>query len=325
MTGLWLKIIFAASGLWCVVGFGILVSCGFLRDFDPSTSLVVLLSIGVLGGFARLLVGRRHGGKLVFWCRRFGDTDGLAGQLNRWHGRIIDEATKGIAMPVTLQDESVDKPPLVAYAVVLPVFVGMLPGSLGSTLWLFELSWFDTPLGKIAAFVTVVLAFTAPSIVAVLVARWLGTRRVVPGSVARTAHRAVRGNRSRAEMLVLQCKSEHWQACVIELLDLAVFAIIDVSVPSTNVEWEVETVAQRLGPRGLLLIQAEEKTKDLVEWSQEDGWAILRYDMSRAADELAAFSKSWREEKHQLTNPDASLGPIGSTMANAIKEWMKHS
>lgn len=324
MFGWGLKLIFVVSSLWCVIGFGILISWNFFRDFDPPTSIVALLSLAVLVGFARFLIGRRHKGKLLFWCRRFGDTDELAGQLNRWHGRIIDEAAKGQIVPVTLQDTSVDMPPLVAAAVFLPVFVAMMIGSFGSMLWLLELSWFDTPLGKIAAFVTVVLAVTAPSIVAVQVARWLGTRRVVPGNVARSVLRTLRRGRSHKGMLIFQCKNEHWQACVTELLDLAAFVVIDVSVPSANVKWEIEQAAKRIGTGGVMLIQAKEKSKDLVGWSYSDGCAILHYDKSRAVDELAAFSKSWSEDKHQLVDPDASLGLIGAKIADAINQWIRH-
>jgi hypothetical protein len=158
-----------------------------------------------------------------------------------------------------------------------------------------------------------------------MVSRWLGARRVAPGKVARIARRAVRGRRSRAGMLVLGCRSEHWQACVAELLDLAALAVIDVSVPSGNVAWEVETAAQRLGPGGLLLLQAQKKTEELVQWTQEDGVAVLQYDLSRAADELTAFSKSWRKDKHQLADPDARLGPVGAGIANAIRTWVIHS
>ncbi len=317
-------LLFFAAALWCMVGYVVLLSWDFFRDIDLPIAVVVLLSIGVIAGLVPLLVGRRHRRKLVFWCRRFGNPDALAGQLNRWHGRIIDEASRGIALPVTLQDESIDMPPLVASAVVFPVFLAMMIGSLGSAIWLLELPWFETSLGKAAGFVTVVLAVTAPSVVAVLVARWLGARKVTPENVLRTARRAVRRNQSRAKMLVLQCQSDHWQDCVIELFDFATLAIIDASVPSTNVEWEIETAAERLGPRRLLLIRAEENAS-AVAWSQGPRWSSLLYEPAAAVNELAAFSRTWREEKHQLVDPDARLGPLGSAIACAIHDWMKQA
>lgn len=232
MSGPWMKLVVAASALWCVIGLGILLSWGFFRDFDPPTSFAVVASIAVILGLARLLIGRRHQRQLVFWCRRFGDTDTLAGELNRWHGRMIDEAAKDLALPVTLQDESVATPPLVANAVVFPVFVIMAVGSLGTTLAVLDLPWFDTRLGQVASFVVSVLALTAASIVAVMAARWLGTRRVAPGTVTHAAQRAMRRKRSRAGLLVLQCKSIDWQKCVAELFDSATLAIIDMSVLS---------------------------------------------------------------------------------------------
>lgn len=320
-----MKLVFVASLLWCLAGLGVLLSWDFFRDFNPSIGIVVLMLFTVLIGLTRWLLGRKHQGVLVFWCRRFGDTETLAGHLNRWHGRIIDEASRGFALPVTLQDESVDTPPLVSTAVFFPVFLVMMLGSLGSSLWLFDLPWFDTTVGNIAGFVMVVLAITAPSVVAVLVCRWLGENRVVPGTVARVALRAMRTTRSRRGLVVLKCASENWQECVAELLGSVSLAIIDVSVLSENVEWEIETAVEHLGSRRVLLLAAENRVGQDIEKSQTERWVLLRYDIKRATDELNSFSESWREDKHQFVDPDASLGSFGKAVAAAITEWMENA
>ncbi len=322
MSSPWTKLGVTAASLWCLAGLGVLVSWGFFSGSGPPIVFGIVVAIAVLGGVARFLVGRRHQGKLVFWLRRFGDLETPSAELNRWHGRILSEAAQGIALPLTLQDESVDTPPLVASLIFLPVFLPLMIGSLGSMLWLFELPFFNGTLGSVLVFFIGVLGVTLPSVLAMLVTRRLGTRRVTPGDATAIARRGARGRRSHSGLLVLGCKSQHWQQCVRELLGSVDFAVIDETVLSENVEWEVEVAAEKLGPDRLLLLRALPEAAELVEQSQSDRWTSIRYDLSRAFDELAAFSRSWRREKHQLADPDASLGPVGLELAGAIREWM---
>jgi len=316
------NLILALTALWCLPGVGVWLSWG-LDDLNLPIWIVVLGPFAIIGGMLPMLIGRDHGGRLVVWFRRFGDTDELAGHLNRWHGRILDEASKGIALPVTLQDESVDAPPAVTSAVFLPVLLIGLFGSLGAMLWVFELPWFETIAGRIAGFFLAVLAVTGPGLAAVVIGRRLGATRVAPGEVGEAALRSLRGRRSRKGMLVLECETQHWQTCVEELLDSADLALVDATVMSDNVEWEIETAFERLGPRSVLLLSAITDPEANAEPVESDGWSLLSYDLATATEEIAAFSKKWMEDEHERVDPSAPLGLTGTALAREITRWMK--
>lgn len=173
--------------------------------------------------------------------------------------RVLGRAARGLAVPVTVQDESFkgDLPMGLQAAeryLLLPVTV-LLPTGI-----LFWLPGSSSALDLIVTWL-VVAVFTYLGGRAAL--RWFGTYRASAGDWRRGVDRIVakirRNSGSFSGTAVIKLPTSVWRDAVRTMLDEADAVVIDLTAMSSNLEWEIAEAFQRRPPESILLTWAATK------------------------------------------------------------------
>jgi hypothetical protein len=222
--------------------------------------LVVVLGLpSLLAGFA-WFVSRRTAEvfpsrRLVLWLRRFNQTDLLEFPF----ASFLERASRGIAVPVTLQDSTVTEARTAAsmrpeyYALTAAAGACWFGFAISGLAALAAQSWTGRALaGTLAALALAGFFVVIPRAMNRLGALRLGTPR--GERLAARLLEAIDSEHGVPQTLtILSCPDTSWQSWVLDLVKRADAVLVDVTRLSANLHWELRTIAERLDPRQLIL------------------------------------------------------------------------
>lgn len=312
-------------GVWLIPGID-----GWNRSERPGavrvSALCAIVAVACLPIAVRLLRGRRQ---LVLFLRRFGFDDATR-TVTYASAAAISRAWR----LVTLDDDKVAPlggPPrqrrrlgtttviaLVAIVAVVGWFAFGGPDSTfgavlsratgsGSAAWEREISKVVAAAGTlvlllIAAGALIALAAITSMFSALAYGRARSSDRAKTDTV-RTLRDVTRTSRRIAErsrrifaplFVVVRVADQFWQESVLELADRSAAVIVDVSVPSENLVWEIETLLPRLGERCVLVGRS-----NLIVATQPGGRTIVAPSIGHVIDgmEVLAYGTTERDQR----------------------------
>lgn len=263
------------------------VSDGDVRDLLVALGAVLLLSSAVVGyrAYGRALPSAG----VILWLRRF------EVQRASSFGALLEQASRGIGYPVAVQDSrySASYPSAMLRAPTLVPVLGLL-WAFGAVMLAAVVGTRSPPL--LAAVLTAfsfLLWRAATSWLRHLGYRTVGAA-VAHRELERVAHTRGKGRRRPALGIeVLKVPDGDWHALVRQGLGDAVLAVVDVTVISATVGWELATASERLGSRRIILAAEQESAdphriaRELAEVARhpvDPGWvtsALFAYSGSR--------------------------------------------
>ena len=325
----WLqKVLAAVAGLLLLAGLAMLVHEGLLFG-DDGGILTWIAGAALAGSAISLAWPGRRARRTLLWCRTFDAADREHGIRNRWHWRVLEEACDGIALPVTLQDTSVEAAQSLAGKVGRSVQVLGAVGSLGVLLMLLASGLFDDGWSEWLLVPLAIGLVTLPPVLGLFLGRAAGTLAAEPGQVAERIHRARVSRFPAREMLVLRCDGRHWRECVAEAMATVDLILIDLTRRSDAIDWEVAEARRLAGHKPVLLWRA-------VAGSGAGGPTVLAgpvpelcYDAHATGAEIAAWHRDTlaREDKGEamFLDDSAPLGDRGRALAAELRDWLKNA
>jgi hypothetical protein len=203
-----------------------------------------------------------NGGQSLLYCRRFGES-GAIEQHNAFVETVLNDTCRGLALPITLQDQSIPSPRSIKMSVdalwhtatmisVFAVFVILM-----FTFSPWETDW---PVWFVFAMVVVGVIVTLKTMQAL--GSW--TRAMVgsghAAAVIPKLRKVLARGRSRMGLLVVRSSDAEWQSHVEALLGEATLAIVDITGTSDAVRWETGRALELLGPEQVLFVECAGNT-----------------------------------------------------------------
>lgn len=235
----------------------------YLNLGEDSGSIVYFLLVfpflGALGAVISFLLSVRkvrNSGVSLLFCRRFAQ-GGLVEERNRRIERILVDACRGLAIPITLKDASIPAPTSFSKGITAILWViGIVLGiSVFFSVAILGKSWFPG-LSGIAKLSVLVISLAATALVVIRIRDWIrssiGNRQSGDASVV-LRHAMARGY-SRLDLLVIRSTPTDWQADVERILQDSTYAIVDVSSETSNIDWESGRALAALGPKRVLFL-----------------------------------------------------------------------
>jgi hypothetical protein len=192
--------------------------------------------------------------RLVLWLRRFHQADLLEFPF----ASFLERASRGIAVPITLQDSTVALARTAAslrpeYHALRAVAVACWFGFVASAVAaLASESWVGRALAGTIAVLALGVFFMIPGAL-----RRLGVLRVGTPRGERLAAKLMEAIDSEQgvpqTLTILSVPDTAWQSWVLRLVKRADAVLIDVTHLSANVHWELRTIAAQLDPQQLIL------------------------------------------------------------------------
>ena len=278
-----------------------LLVCGYAFAFFaiPSNRTDVRVYVGILLTFLSMIMGSSRmanagsTGYAVVWLRRFHR------QQHRSFQNILEKACGFVGIPITIQDSSFRFSMSMAN-----VRIGSMASFAVITLLILGL----IPMSRIAADFVVIIA--SGTILAVFAfSRKLGYTHLRQSNAQErtlqlfTNIHARKG--SRGGVVILKCEDSFWRDVVSLAIQHANAVIVDVTEPSENVIWELQTALGAKSPESILLAyEKDEKPFELPPAiSAELQTAIGSVPMSR----LATFSYPRKRSRLPWKNPFESF------------------
>ena len=292
----------------------------YLNLGEDSGSIVYFLLVfpflGALGAVTSFLLSVRkvrNSGVSLLFCRRFAQ-GGLVEERNRRIERILVDACRGLAIPITLKDASIPAPTSFSKGITAILWVvGIVLGiAVFFSVAILAKSWF-LGFSGIAKLSVLVISLAATALVVIRIRGWIrssiGNRG--PGDASVVLRQAMARGYSRLDLLVVRSTLTDWQADVERILQDSTFAIVDVSSETSNIDWESGRALAVLGPKRVLFLSDSLGSRGIAEirsWVTEvDGDLLVlklppgNLDKRTAAREHFASAKvlrDWLLDKH---------------------------
>jgi len=237
---------------WIVLILFFVGVVGFVLQIPNEYSSVRLYlcwtaTIAMMASTYRMLNSTRRTGYAVLWLRRFHRRQQKPFQ------RALERACMFVGMPLTIQDSS------------FRFSMGFALGRLEKYLWYFLLALVVGVLiaPRIGVDILGITIFIS-MMIAMGTAYWwafLRLRKSDPLSDVATFLTDIRTGRIRNfGTLILRCGDSFWRTAVELAMRRADVIVIDVSEPSANVIWELQTAAATREPESILLTCAVKDT-----------------------------------------------------------------
>lgn len=311
---------------------------GFSTDTSVITVVALMAAFGVAVSLKGALEAHTNEGYAILWCRRFGESDAIAGHRNRWNEAILADACRGLALPVTLSDSSVPGSRSVLRHSGGPLITPLLIVGISLFLWLV-VSLPDRFVDSVPGFSALLIAYGLVWFLAIKLMDWVvnsfASYRHSPERVAAKLRRALQRRRSRSETLVVRCTSEDWRDNVLALLREVSFVVLDVTGSSPNVVWEIEQSLEAPGAARVLFLEEAPGEREVrleraaapllpAAGPNDDSTttcSFLRYSAQRAASERRDSPE--RANGDDETSGRDLLGPHALEISGALRDWME--
>jgi hypothetical protein len=326
--------------LWPFVGVTVLfvaiVAIGLVQAIfgqtssgPPSSTIIVavgLLAMGMWLGVTAVVGGRYPTDRMVLWLRRFHRDQGFPFNV------FLEDACRGVALPVTLQDSRVSSSTTAANAraaAVLPTLL-MLAGLALMTNFLSGFPGED----DVASRVGLALAAAGGGL-HLFRGRLFGAVRLQTArgrKRARDLLRRIQDGKSVPQALtVLSCPDDGWQAWVLALLAHADVVVLDVTELSGSLHWELEQVAREKRPEQLILACGIDRGNAPDPWSERrDEIAQLMgagqercqrfvYELGQWGVLRGDWRRSWLARRRHKAIMKAYEEPLVDAMARALE------
>jgi hypothetical protein len=235
----------------------LLIHWGQIKSVWNPTVFILFILLWSLGSILASVRIVRNQGCSLLYCRRFG-LDPAIEDRNKWFEGVLVEACRGLAVPVTLKDESISSPYSFAKGLIHVVtlmqgflFLAPIVGVIRFYPKIFH-TWSGFAFFSVGAiWLLIVLAIT------MIVRGWLHTSVGSRSSEeVRTLLRKVMKRRhSGMDLLVLRSTNARWQTHVEFILKEVTLAIIDITSETENINWETGRALDLLGPNRVLFVR----------------------------------------------------------------------
>lgn len=302
-------------------GFLFLWNDGFFNGGDPIWWVLGgLFALGLLPLAGRFL-RQRNEGIIVLWCRRFSKPDLEVGRRNRWIWAVITEASRDLAVPVTLRDRSFAGSQSAGRSLQNPLAILLI--LVATPLWLWGmLNVFDLVEGSTPEAIACLLGlavyigmFRVIGALTVFLTGTLATFDGNPGEIEKRLDRIRKRRFSRNEMDVIRCTDELWQACVLAVLGRSDCVIIDNVDCSENIEWEIRRSIETVGEDRVFMLLREGASPPAEV-------TPVPVNLEKAEAEIEELSVTWGEDDF---GEAVELGDFGRELAEQLRDKLQFS
>jgi hypothetical protein len=193
----------------------------------------------------------KRGGHLVVWLRRFHTRKTGLFKFRR----LLSLACNGIATPITIQDSTIRFSAEWATAQAVPYFPVL---TILLSVFIFGPDWgdrYNVNQSLLTALLSVYALIVCVFIL--LIVRRLGHKTLKHSNARQwilALTQKIRRLKGRYDdVIVVKCGDDFWRDTVSVALENADALIIDVTDPTENIVWELETALGRMQPESIIL------------------------------------------------------------------------
>lgn len=296
-----------------------IIHFGWIRNIYGEASdaayPAMLPALLLLGSALSLLVSVRkhpHKGIVIAYFRRFGG-DGAIAVRNQWFEKVLVEATRGFAIPVTLRDASIPGPQSFLAGVSAVSWVIAVPLGISLAILMMSLivGW-ELEISGAVWFAVIVAAVFATRALGVFLRGWIGEsilRRGAADGVGRL--KKLRKERhTRFDIMVLWSAADRWQSNVEAILQESDFAIVDTVDTTKNIAWESSAAVRILGSESVLFLTNSQQ-HDAIERRKSWDPALEGELLAMSVPKEIASARISTTEQH--------------VFAQALRKWISSS